>query len=70
MEKACYNPGGRGGGMSHWGLYIIRVKIVYFHHPACNARIAFRVSKTGKYGKKGIKFTDPPDRSTYDPRKG
>ena len=40
------------GGMSHWGLYIIRVKRVYFHHPARNARIVFRVSKTGKYGKK------------------
>ena len=46
--------------MSHWGLYIIRVKRVYFHHPARNARIAFRVSKTGKYGKKGYQIHRSP----------
>ena len=65
------------GGMSHWGLYIIRVNKIAlkgyrFHHPVRNARIALRVSKTGKYEEKNVSNSQisPPDRSADDPRKG
>ena len=62
-------PWGGGGHVSLGPVHHPRQIKNLFRHLARNARIALRVSKTGrkkKREKKGIKFTDPPDRSADD----